>query len=384
MTNKIQTSCAIRGCLFFLLALTACQANPPQSDEMPVNERNDQITVIATDTIGETSTPTIEPTQTIPATTEPILQSGQDEARFISESIPDGSYLTPGESFTKTWTLENSGSNTWTTDYQLVVFASPQGDTLGSPTSIAFPEIVQPGDKVEFRIPLVAPQSKGSYAVYWQLQNAQNEPFYVDGGNLWTQIMVAEAGEQVPQSYTQTVTFSQLNGISVELIDIGIGPSESYADFCVYFPAGEEKMVGGSTAISLIYNGRQTVSTAGNTLNTNDPATMGGAHRCYHFVFPVTQVDIPDGTPVSVSISSLRYMDTNAAIIEANCAQASIDLPAQYPGLSFTCLPFSAGAYYSGLQLPASMTEAQANQLILDAIQDAVYGPWVLTAVISQ
>jgi hypothetical protein len=49
----------------------------------------------------------------------------------------------------------------------------------------------------------------------------------------------------------------------------------------------------------------------------------------------------------------------------------------QYPGLDFQC-SFSMGGYYTNLQLPTGMTETQAQKIILDTIEGAIYGPWVL------
>ena len=371
-----------RSCVLLVVILcAACQTKIINNIEAPT-EPITTISSLATDTVQPEATNTPQPTATIENTSESILQDGKNAARFVGESIPDGSYMTPGESFTKVWTLENSGTNTWTTEYHLVIFASPQGDTLSSPTIINFPEIVQPGEKTEIRVDLIAPQTKGTFAVYWELQNAQGEPFYVDGGNLWTKIMVAEPGEQPAQTYTGNVRISQLNGITVELIDIEVSTTGSYADFCVYF-SGEEKMVRSTSDISLSYNGKQYTAAGGNSVDINDPATMPGAHRCYHFPFPAEQEALPSGTVVQLSIACLSEAGANPHVIEANCAQASIDLPLQYPGLSFTCLPFSSGNFYTGLQTPPNMTVDQADQIIQDGIEKAVYGPWILTEVIT-
>ena len=377
-TNKI----AMYLICIVTISLSACQKNTISENALPSQIEKTDVLPSATNTIQPEATSTPQPTATIENTSEPILQDGENAARFVGESIPDGSYITPGESFTKTWTLENSGTNTWTREYHLVIFASPQGDTLSSPTIINFPEIVQPGEKTEIHVDLIAPQSKGTFAVYWELQNAQGEPFYVDGGNLWTKITVAEPGEQPAQTATGDVRIAQLNGITVELIDIEIGTTSSFADFCVYF-SGEEKMVRSTSDISLSYNGKQYTAAGGNSVDINDPATMPGAHRCYHFPFPTEQAALPSGTVVQLSIACLSETGANPHVIEANCAQASIDLPLQYPGLSFTCLPVSSGNFYTGLQTPPNMTVDQADQIIQDAIEKAVYGPWILTKEIN-
>jgi len=53
-------------------------------------------------------------------------------------------------------------------------------------------------------------------------------------------------------------------------------------------------------------------------------------------------------------------------------------LIAKYPGLGFQC-NFNMAGYYTNLQLPAGMTREQAQQIIVDAVEGAIYGPWTLT-----
>lgn len=101
-----------------------------------------------------TSTPTMElpalrPTSTVlPAkvaisTTTVITthsaQTGVDAATFIKETYPDYSALTPGAKFVKTWDIKNIGTNTWNANYVLVLDATPQNNSLGSPAVINFP-----------------------------------------------------------------------------------------------------------------------------------------------------------------------------------------------------------------------------------------------------
>ena len=50
-----------------------------------------------------------------------------------SVTVPDGTVFNPGDTFTKTWRLENTGSCAWTTGTALV-FTS--GDLMGAPTEV--------------------------------------------------------------------------------------------------------------------------------------------------------------------------------------------------------------------------------------------------------
>ena len=83
-----------------------------------------------------TSLPTPASTASSTNITAVSVQTGTDRAIFIKETYPDYSSVAPGEKFTKTWDIKNIGSNTWSTNYKLVVAATPQNDSLGSPAEV--------------------------------------------------------------------------------------------------------------------------------------------------------------------------------------------------------------------------------------------------------
>jgi hypothetical protein len=158
-----------------MLALTA---NAPTQTPIPP-------TPVA---VTSTPVPTVTPASTvtpIPAATQPAYC---DWASFIKDvSIPDGTVLAPGETFTKIWRLKNRGTCTWTSDYMLV-FSS--GSQMGGKAVVTFPGNVAPGQTVDVSILLTAPSAPGSYSGYWMLRNSSgalfgtgdkaNNPFYVD------------------------------------------------------------------------------------------------------------------------------------------------------------------------------------------------------------
>src|SRR5271157_1067465 len=60
----------------------------------------------------------------------PLSTSTCNWAQFVADvTVPDGTTLAPGATFTKTWRLENIGNCTWTTSYALV-FSS--GSAMGA------------------------------------------------------------------------------------------------------------------------------------------------------------------------------------------------------------------------------------------------------------
>jgi hypothetical protein len=140
-------------------------------------------TLEPTATATATATATVTPTPTATATPVP-----NDWVRFVDDvTIPDGTFLTGGETFTKIWRLQNTGSRTWTVDYDLIFLS---GDRMDSVSAVAMPRTVRPGQMVDVAVRLVAPAEPGDYRGNWILRNAfggifgvgpeADRPFWVD------------------------------------------------------------------------------------------------------------------------------------------------------------------------------------------------------------
>ena len=98
-----------------------------------------------------------------------------DDADFVTDvTIPDGTVMDAGESFTKTWRLKNAGTCSWTPSYS-VVFSD--GDSMGGPATQAFTTTVNPGQTVDISINLKAPSTPGTYIGNWKLRNAAGVTF---------------------------------------------------------------------------------------------------------------------------------------------------------------------------------------------------------------
>lgn len=98
-----------------------------------------------------------------------------DRAAFISDvNYPDGSYVTPGQAFTKTWRIKNVGSCTWTTSYSLVYVS---GSQMSGASPIPLTMTVAPNTTVDLSVNLVAPTTAGNYRGYWMLRNNYSQNF---------------------------------------------------------------------------------------------------------------------------------------------------------------------------------------------------------------
>jgi hypothetical protein len=94
----------------------------------------------------------------------------------IDMSIPDGTAIQPGATFTKIWRLMNNGTCTWTTSYDLI-FSNGYDLTPYGKKDIPLPKEVKPGDSVDVSILLQAPTKTGTYTSYYQLQDQNGNVF---------------------------------------------------------------------------------------------------------------------------------------------------------------------------------------------------------------
>jgi hypothetical protein len=117
--------------------------------------------------------PTATPTKTSgPATVPP---SSCDKAQFVSDvTVPDGTVMSPGQKFTKTWRLRNVGTCAWTKSYQIVFYS---GEQMGAPASLTFAQDVPVGGTADFTIEMTAPSTAGTYRGNWMFKNASGQLF---------------------------------------------------------------------------------------------------------------------------------------------------------------------------------------------------------------
>ena len=95
-------------------------------------------------------------------------------ATFISETIPDGTDFSTGESFTKTWTLRNDGYCDWNDEYHLIFKSGTQMD---GPDDYVFGIEIDPGEEITLSLDLTAPSTAGTYTGYWQLETNKDVKF---------------------------------------------------------------------------------------------------------------------------------------------------------------------------------------------------------------
>jgi hypothetical protein len=111
-----------------------------------------------------------------------------NDAAFVSETLPDDTRLGPGASFTKSWTLRNSGTTTWKSadGYR---FAFDHEQQFGAPafTQLGTGEAIAPGQEKTWSVAMTAPTTPGTYRGYWQMDHATDGRF---GVLVWAQVVV--------------------------------------------------------------------------------------------------------------------------------------------------------------------------------------------------
>lgn len=136
----------------------------------------DTSTPVPTATPIATFTPAVPTATAIPPTATPIPIPCHGAAYLADVTIPDWSTVYAGNAFTKTWKVKNVGTCSWTKDYT-IFFKS--GNQMQAASSVAFPNVVNPGETVNLSVNMVSPSDKGSYTGSWLLKAANGNVFGV-------------------------------------------------------------------------------------------------------------------------------------------------------------------------------------------------------------
>ena len=278
------------------LVLAACQSNgtseaptptsPAPDVEQPTTDPNAVSTSVALTVEAEltqvaadnpTTTPAPSPTNPpLPTETpsEPLAPTATsisplattdgtlaNHARFVEDvTIPDGTLVIAGETFTKTWRIQNIGSETWVPGYFFVFI---NGDRMEG-EAITITQETAPGAAIDISVPMIAPAETGTYIGYWMFQAPDTEegvdgPVFGIGANaspaLYVQVNVTLPTPSPTPTLTPTNT------------PVGATPG----------PATETPTPGPSVVnISLGVDGNSYVGTCPATINFTAVVTLSG------------------------------------------------------------------------------------------------------------
>jgi len=122
----------------------------------------------------ETSTPLVLAS----FTASPPPPSAQAKYELVSQDPGDGAVLSPNYKFDMTWTIKNTGTETWTELYTIQFFL---GDRISGGhytiNQYNFREAVEPGDTTTLIVDMMTPSSAGEYYSWWKLKDEMGNNF---------------------------------------------------------------------------------------------------------------------------------------------------------------------------------------------------------------
>jgi hypothetical protein len=182
-------------------AVVATQINPEQSQTFstriawqPPAQGRTEVQVIAIDSAGNSSDPYVitvmvgtEPTPTPlpaapPAAEQPPAAPAQVlgsngcvlAATFLQDvTVPDGTQVSSGSKFTKTWRMKNTSSCDWGEGYTLAFLQDTPMSDAGSAPVRPTPS----NANVDVSVELTAPAQAGTYTSTWRLKDPAGQFF---------------------------------------------------------------------------------------------------------------------------------------------------------------------------------------------------------------
>jgi len=166
----------------------------------------------------------------------PAGPAPEDAAIFIEHTtIPTGTVLGPGQIFTKTWLISNSGTTTWNPEYDLVFYRDEQMSGPNEQPLFAYhrpiPTEIAPGKPLTVTVVLTSPQAEGEYQGYWMLRNANNA-FFGIGNQAKDPLLVdiiVKAGATLGTSSDPNAGSNTGSG-NVENVTLTVTPAEYVGD----------------------------------------------------------------------------------------------------------------------------------------------------------
>jgi hypothetical protein len=169
--NKIWINKSWLMAFLLLFMLTGCRTANPGPQETGI-----------ANFIPPTADPADLPNSKAAATPLPTRQADcENQLQFLDDlTIPDGTEVGPGQSFSKRWLIKNSGSCNWDRSYSLQLIS---GLALGAEkTQGLYP--ARQATKAVLEIIFTAPDNPGRYNSWWQAYdpdgNRFGDPVYLE------------------------------------------------------------------------------------------------------------------------------------------------------------------------------------------------------------
>ena len=173
-------------------AIQTAAAQTVMADILATQSAEAALTPLASPTAEVTQPPAETPTVTVTLTVGVLSTPGVlgtpglcDDAVYVSDvTVVDGSVMTPGQEFLKTWKVRNTGDCTWGAGYTLI-YGGYNDRMSGVPAALA--TTVIPNQEVDVSVQFKAPAKAGEYLSAWRMANPSG---YAFGQFLFVKIIV--------------------------------------------------------------------------------------------------------------------------------------------------------------------------------------------------
>ncbi len=192
------------------LLLSACGGGIPKELAMTLTAAPDQIRTQAVSTFASnltltalaaptnTPAPTVTPLSTFTPFptlaggtglgTTPLATASCYGLAYVSDvTIPDNTPVTPGQKFTKTWKVKNSGTCAWDAGFK---FSNVSGDAMNGET-FTLSASVAAGAVTDISVAMIAPNKSGTLRGDWRMSTAGGQFF---GDQVYVQVVIGGSG----------------------------------------------------------------------------------------------------------------------------------------------------------------------------------------------
>jgi hypothetical protein len=144
-------------------------------------------TLMPTSTVTPLPPPTLVNITPFATTIAAIPTTSCNMMSYVNDvTIPDNTPMKPGQTFTKTWKVRNSGTCAWEAGYK---FAFTGGDAMGGAT-YTLPRSVPANSQIDISVAMTAPSKTGSVRGNWRMSTATGQFF---GDEVYLVVLVGGA-----------------------------------------------------------------------------------------------------------------------------------------------------------------------------------------------
>jgi ABC-type amino acid transport substrate-binding protein len=164
--------------------------------------------VVTTPTATASVTPvpaTATPLPTVPPTsTTMVCVNGLGyvaDMNLDDQNMTAPPVMSPGQNFTKTWRVRNTGNCDWAADFLLMYVNGNRPEAQMGAQPVAVGKVVAPGQEVDLSVNMTAPYSYGAFQAFFQMRDNKGVYF---GQVVWAGVSVPDPNPPTPTAVPTT------------------------------------------------------------------------------------------------------------------------------------------------------------------------------------